>query len=143
MPPASRTVLDSSAQANAIDDVVSAFYYHPFHLSISCTSAESLFKLNHNRDVAEQVTKVMRAQGASWVELPECPDSVEGLRRSQTKLMELLWSLSIEHQGLEFARSTADERRDLQELSLGLKSAIARGKSQKFSIAFCGMTKAG
>jgi uncharacterized protein (UPF0335 family) len=147
-PPPSPTTLDSSAQAKAIDDVVSAFYRHPFHQSRSCTSAESLFKVNQNRDVAERVTEVMRAQGASWVEISvESSDSVEGLRRSQTKLMELLWSLSIpyiESKGLELARSMADERlEDLSELGLGLKSAIARGKSQKFSIAFCGMTKAG
>jgi uncharacterized protein (UPF0335 family) len=145
-PPASLTTLDPFGYARARDDVISAFYYHPFHLSRSCTSAESLFKLNQHRDVAERATGEMREQGASWVERSESSDSVEGLRRSQTKLMELLWSLSIpymESKGLGFSRSMADERLDLSELGLGLKSAIARGKSQKFSIAFCGMTKAG
>ena len=49
----------------------------------------------------------------------------------------------MKSEGLEFARTIGDERLDLKELNLGLKSAIARGKSQKFSIAFCGMVKAG
>jgi hypothetical protein len=141
-PAASPRTLDSSAQGRAIDDVVSAFHRYPFHLSKSCTSAESLFKLNQNRSIADEVTNVMRAQGSSWVERSESSDSVGGLCRSQTKLMELLWSLSIpsmESKGL----SVAEERLDLSELGLGLKSAIARGKNQQFSIAFCGMTKAG
>jgi hypothetical protein len=144
------TITDPSARAKAIDDVVSSFSRSPFNLSTRSypanVSLESLFKLNQDRDVAERVTEVMRAQGASWAETSESSDSVEGLGRIQAHLMELLWAVcipQIESRGLDFSRCTGDECLDLKELSLGLKSAIARGKSQKFTIAFCGMVKAG
>ena len=146
-PPLQATATDSSAQCKAIDDAVSSFYRNPFNLSHTANvSVETLFKLNQNREVAEEVTKAMRAQGALWAENSDSSDRVEGLSQIQTRLMERLWAICIpqmESEGLDFARTMGDERLDLKELNLGLKSAIARGKSQKFSIAFCSMVKAG
>ena len=141
------TAPDTSAQWTAIDDTLSSFYRNPFNLSHTANvSITTLFKLNQNREVAEEATKAMRVQGALWVENSDSSDRVEGLRQIQTRLMERLWAICIpqmESDRLEFARTMGDERLDLNELNLGLKSAIARGKSQKFSIAFCGMVKAG
>jgi hypothetical protein len=144
---------DSSAQAKAIDDVVSSFYRSPFNLSTASPSpnisVEPLFKLNHDREVAERVTDIMKKEGALWVEGSDSLEGVDELSRIQTRLMEMLWAVCIpqmESDVLEYARCIGEERIsnvDLKELSFGLKTAIARGKTQKFSIAFCGMVKAG
>jgi hypothetical protein len=143
------TVLsDSSALSKAIDTVVSSFHKIPFHLSTTTVATETLFKLNQNRDVAERVTEVMKEEGASWAEKLIRSDSIDEFSRIQRHTMELLWAVCIpqmESEELKFAR-LGDERvsnTGLKELSFGLKSAIARAKAQSFSIAFCGMVKAG
>lgn len=153
--PATGTVLsdsdsDFSGPRKAIDSVVHSFYQNPFHLSVTTVgAAETLFILNQNRDVAEQVTEVMKKEGASWAETLICDsDSLDEFSRIQRHTTELLWAACIpqmESEALKFAR-LGDERvsdTGLKELSFGLKSAIARAKTQSFSIAFCGMVKAG
>ena len=83
------TAKDSSAQCTAIDDTLSSFYRNPFNLSHTANvSVTTLFKLNQNREVAEEATKAMRAQGAQWAEDSDSSDRVEGLSRIQTRLME-------------------------------------------------------
>jgi hypothetical protein len=143
------TVLsDSSTLPKAIDTVVSSFHKIPFHLSTTTVAAETLFKLNQNRDVAERVTEVMKEEGVSWAEKLIRSDSIDEFSRIQRHVMEFLWAACIpqmESGELKFAR-LGDERvsnAGLKELSFGLKSAIARAKTQSFSIAFCGMVKAG
>jgi hypothetical protein len=137
-----------SALRKAIDSVVHSFYQNPFHLSVTTVAAETLFILNQNREVAEQVTEVMKKEGASWAETLICSDSLDEFSRIQRHTTELLWAACIpqmESEALKFAR-LGDERvsdTGLKDLSFGLKSAIARAKTQSFSIAFCGMVKAG
>jgi hypothetical protein len=132
---------------SAINTVVSSFHRNPF-LSTASISADTLIGLNLNRDVAAQITRVMRKEGASWAEKLLCSDSIDELGRIQGLVMNLLWAAYIpqmESERLQFA-SLGDERitnANLKELSFGLKSAIARAKTQRFSIAFCGMVKAG
>ena len=139
---------DSSALPKVIDSVVSSFYRNPFHLSVTTVAAETLIRLNQNRDVAEQVTEAMEKVGASWAETLIHSDNLGELSRIQRHTMELLWAAcipQIESEELKFAR-LGDERvsdTGLKDLSFGLKSAIARAKTQSFSIAFCGMVKAG
>jgi len=142
------TVLsDSSALHKAIDTVVSSFHQNHF-LSTTTVSARTLFRLNQNRDVAERVTNVMKKEASSWAEQLICSGSIDELSRIQRLAMELLWAASIpqmESEVLQFAR-LGNERvsnASLKELSIGLKSAIARAKTQSFSIAFCGVVKAG
>ena len=133
---------------DAIDAVVSSFYQNPFCLSTSTVSAGTLFRLNRNRKVAEHVTRVMKKQGALWAEKFTRLDSIDEFNRIQKLAMEFLWAACIpqmESEELQFAR-LGDERVSnisLKELSGGLKSAIARANTQSFSIAFCGMVKAG
>lgn len=143
------TVLsDSSALSKAIDTVVSSFHRTPFHLSTATVSSDTLFRLNQNREVAERVTEAMKEEGASWAETLILSDSIDEFSRIQRHTMELLWAACIpqmEAEELQFAR-LGDERvsnASLEELSFGLKSAIARAKTQSFSVAFCGMVKAG
>jgi len=139
---------DSSALLKAIDTVVSSFHQTPFHLSTTTVAPETLFRLNRNRDVADRVTKAMKEGGDSWVEKLISSDSIDEFSRIQTHMMGLLWAACIpqmESEELKFAR-LGEERvsnTGLKELSFGLKSAIARAKNQSFSIAFCGMVKAG
>jgi hypothetical protein len=146
----SATIADSSARTRAIDDVVSAFYRNPFNLSTKLPKiVNSLFKLNQDHDAAEEATKVAKQEGESWAKGLGDLDNVDELGGIQTRLMELLWAVCIpqmESDALQFARDMGNEWStsvDLKELSLGLKSAIVRGKTQRFSIAFCGMVKAG
>ena len=137
----------SATELSAIDTVVSSFHRNAF-LSTTTVSADTLFRLNQNRDVAERVTQVMKEEGASWAQTLIRSDSIDEFGRVQRLAMELLWSACIpqmESEELQFAR-LGDERvsnAGLEELSFGLKSAVARAKAQSFSIAFCGMVKAG
>jgi hypothetical protein len=146
--PRQKSLSNSPAQPKAIDTIVSSFYRNPFRLSTATVPANTLLNLNHNRNVAEWVTKVMKSVGASWAENIILSDSIDELSRIQRHAMELLWATCIpqmESEELQFAR-LGDERvsnASLKELSLGLKSAIARAKTQSFTIAFCGMVKAG
>ncbi len=132
---------------SAIDTVVSSFHQNSF-LSTTTVPANILFGLNENRDVAERVTEVMKKEAVSWAENFIRSDSIDEFSRVQRLTMELLWAACIPHlesKKLQFAR-LGDERvsnASLEELDLGLKSAIARAKNQSFSIAFCGMVKAG
>ena len=148
----SATIADSSARTRAIDDVVSSFYRNPFNLSTNAPVkkiADSLFKLNQDHKAAEEATRVMKQEGKSWAKVLGGLDNVDELGRIQTRLMELLWVVCIpqmESDTLQFARDMGNEWTtsvDLKDLSLGLKSAIVRGTTQKFSVAFCGMVKAG
>ncbi|KDR69840.1 hypothetical protein GALMADRAFT_230492 [Galerina marginata CBS 339.88] len=139
---------DSSALLKAIDTVVSSFNKTPFHLSTTTVAPETLFKLNQDRDVADRVTNAMKAEGDSWAESLIHSNSIDEFSRIQRHTMELLWAACIpqmESEELKFARS-GDERisdNGLKELSSALKSAVARADKQSFSIAFCGMVKAG
>jgi hypothetical protein len=145
------TIADSSGRSTAIDDVVSAFYRNPFNLSTKSPRmiVNSLFKLNQDHEAAEEATKVMKQEGESWAKVLGDLDTVDELGRIQTQLIEILWAVCIpqmESDTLQFARDMGNEWTtsvDLKELSLSLKSAIVRGKTQKFSVAFCGMVKAG
>ena len=136
-----------STSHSAIDTVVSSFHRDVF-LSTAKISADTLFRLNSNRDVADRITKVMKEEGASWAERFLRSDGVNELGRIQGLVMKLLWAAyvpQIESEKLQFA-NLGDERitnANLKELSFGLKSAIARAETQRFSIAFCGMVKAG
>ena len=137
-----------SAVPDTIDTVVSSFHRNPFCLSTTTVSADTLFRLNLNREVVEQVTRVMREEGASWAEKLTDLDNINEFNQIQKFAMEVLWATCIpqmESEKLQFAR-LGDERisnASLKELSDSLKSAIARANTQSFSIAFCGMVKAG
>jgi len=139
---------DPSVLPMDIDTVVSSFHQNPFRLSTTTVPADTLFRLNQNRDVAERVTKGMKEEGASWAEKFIRSDTINEFSRIQRVAMDLLWAACIpqmESEELQFAR-LGDERvsnASLKDLSFGLKSAIARAKTQSFSIAFCGMVKAG
>jgi hypothetical protein len=132
---------------SVIDTIVSSFHRNIF-LSTTTVSADTLCRLNENRDVAEHVTEVMKKEAVSFTENFIRSDSIDEFSRVQKFTMELLWAACIPHlesEELQFAR-LGDERvsnATLKELSFGLKSAIARAKNQSFSIAFCGMVKAG
>jgi hypothetical protein len=103
--------------------------------------------------VADQVTDIMKKEGGFWIERHRRLDSensnIDDLGRIQTLLMEVLWASCIpqmESELLQYARCNEQERisdMELKDLSFGLKSAISRAQTQQFSIAFCGMVKAG
>jgi len=137
----------SAIELSAIDTVVSSFHRNAF-LSTTMVLADTLFRLNQNRNVAERVTEVMKEEGASLAETLIRSYSIDEFGRVQRLVMELLWSACIpqmESEELQFAR-LGDERvsdASLEDLSFGLESAVARAKAQSFSIAFCGMVKAG
>ena len=141
---------DSSTIPTTMNTVVSSFHQEPFRLSTESTtvSINTLFGLNENSEVAEQVTAVFRKQGDLWVKRNIVSDSIDELSRIQRITMELLSDACIpqmESEILKFARS-GDGRvsnASLKDLTFGLRSAIARAKAQSFSIAFCGMVKAG
>jgi hypothetical protein len=132
--------------SSAIDDVVSAFHRKPFSgraIGEGAIPINILLALNANRDVADMYTRVMTEVGQDWIEDQLLKDkTVNGIELVQSRLMELLWSCSLEELkteslGLSMSRDEIDELEDY------LKGAIADTKAQKISVAFCGMVKAG
>lgn len=132
---------------NTIDVVTSAFHSRPFCLSTTSVSADDLFKLNRNREKLEQITNTMKEEGSMWVE--DQSGSVNKLSWIQIRLMEILWAVCIPHMEsdvLQFARSIDQDRigdTELKTLGDALKTALGRAQNHQFSIAFCGMVKAG
>ena len=138
----------------ALDVVVSSFQCRPFGVSSTGKGAvniDQLCLLNKNQKAAEKHTRLMVNVGKTWVDdqLME-EESVNILGLLQTRLMELLWSCSLEQlkgespglsTGVESEKSEVGD--DVRVLEASLKGAITRAKLQKFSIAFCGMVKAG
>jgi hypothetical protein len=143
---------------NTIDVVTSAFHHRPFCLSTTSVSADDLFKLNRNREKVEQITNIMKEEGSMWVEDSWQSNSFEDswqsgsvnkLGQIQIRLMEVLWAICIPHmesEVLQFARCIDRDwigDTELKTFGDALKIAIRRAQNQQFSIAFCGMVKAG
>jgi hypothetical protein len=142
------TSTDSSRKAKIIDAVAASFHRGPFSLSTARVSAD-MSKLNQNRDVLEEAVSAIKQEATVWVDESCQLGSVDKLSSTQIRMMEILWAICIpqmESNVLEFARRIERERigdTELKNLSDALKNAIGRARNQHFSVAFCGMVKAG
>ena len=137
----------------ALDSVLHAFHFHPFAISPegdSRVDLSTLAILNHNNETATRYEKLARRIGKAWVDdrVPKYNAQVRDIGALQTLLFELLWSGTVE-QLRQLIAYTADDlerpefERSLKELEGALQEAIVRSKKQRFTIAFCGMVKAG
>jgi hypothetical protein len=133
----------------AIDYMVWSFSHCPFGVQPN-KKGEQFCSLNKDWETAEKCIKVMTNAGKAWVEdqlLDKETVTILGLL--QTRLMELVWSCSLEQLRTEFQlddrgdEAPSDIIQDGQLLEESLKGSIARAHDQKFSIAFCGVVKAG
>jgi hypothetical protein len=131
----------------ALNSVLHAFHLCPFALS---SEGYTLTALNHNHDTAARYEDLSRRIGRAWVDdrIPRVDVHVRDLAALQTSIFELLWSGTIEQLKRREVDAAADpERLELEkallELEKALLEAIARAKKQRFTIAFCGMVKAG
>lgn len=135
------------------------FPYFPFAFHRDCSkflTSEKLRLFNHSKDAADILHSQMSVLGTQWVDdnLADAPN-VASLARIQLNIMELLWS-----GGLRLVRQTCQDditrRRidvptaialfgetQLVQLESKLAHQITLAKKQSFSIAFCGMVKAG
>src|ERR1700731_1959922 len=138
----------------ALDAVTSSFYRRPFGVRPTGEGAVStalLCRLNKHQEAAEKHAKEMTEIGRAWIkdQLME-GESVHTLGLTQTRLMELLWSSSVEQlkvgtieQYTAGDTGKADILDEVRAFEETLKHSLVRAKIQKFSIAFGGMVKAG
>ena len=137
----------------ALDSVLHAFHIHPFAGSPEGDSRVNLSTfaiLNHNHETATRHEKLARRIGKAWVDdrAPKDNAQIRDIGVLQTSLFELLWSGTVEQLKRESAYSVDDPERPeferaVEELERALQEAIVRSKKQRFTIAFCGMVKAG
>jgi len=137
----------------ALHSVLEAFRVDPFAVSPENThrvdDLPTFAILIRNREAATR-HELARQIGKAWVD-----DHVRGydprvreLAVLQTSLFELLWSGTVEQlkqHGPHFSRDPEQPEfeRAVKELDNLLQEEIIRSKKQHFSIAFCGMVKAG
>ena len=137
----------------ALDSILHAFHSHPFAISPEGDSRLNLPTfaiLNDDHETATRHQKLARQIGKAWVDdrAPKYNAQVRDIGALQTSLFELLWSGTVE-QLKRLVAHTADDperpefERALKELEGVLQEAILRSKKQRFTIAFCGMVKAG
>ena len=126
-----------------------AFDVHPFAVSPG-DSFEEFATLNAGNDTAVQYRDLAERIGRAWVgdRLSQSDNNVRELGALQASIFELLWSGTIE----QLKRHGLNDRKDperlefeksLGELEKTLEEAVVRSKKKRFSIAFCGMVKAG
>ena len=146
-------IQDSVGQA--LDSVLHAFHDHPFAVSPEGDSRVDLPTfaiLNHDHETAIRHEKLARQIGKAWVDdgVRKNNEQVIDIGALQTSLFELLWSGTVEQLKRDSASAySADDperpefERAVEELERALQEAIVRSKKQCFTIAFCGMVKAG
>ena len=144
-------IQDSVAQA--LDSVLHAFHVHPFAISPEGDSRVNLptfMILNRDHEIATRHEKLARRIGKAWVDdrARRYNAQIRDIRSLQTSLFELLWSGTVEQLKRNSAYSYDDPERPkferaVEELEMTLKGAIVRSRKQRFTIAICGMVKAG
>jgi hypothetical protein len=141
-------IQDQVGQAR--DAVLHAFHLHPFAISPEGESSSTIAALNHSHDTAARYEELARQIGKAWVDdgLPQSHIRVRDIESLKTSLFELVWSGMIERLKNHSAYSSDDPERaefqlKLTELEMELPEAIVRSKNKRFTIAFCGMVKAG
>jgi len=138
----------------ALDSVLGTFRFHPFAVSpeqINCLYKLPTFAiLTHNQEAATLHGEFARQIGKACVDdyVRRYGIWVRGLDNLQTSLFELLWSGTVEQLKQHNPHSSDDPERPeferaVKELESVLQEAIVRSKEQHFSIALCGMVKAG
>jgi len=137
----------------ALDSVLHAFRLHPFAVSPEGESPVNLPTfaiLDHNHETPTRHEQLARKIGKAWVDDRVCKldTQVRGISALQTLLFELLWSGTVEQLKRDNPYSSDDPERPeferaVEELENALQEAIIRSKKQRFTIAFCGMVKAG
>ena len=137
----------------ALDSVLHAFHSHPFAFSPEVDSRVNLLTftaLNHNHQTASRYEELARRIGNAWVDdrIQNYNVQLHDLVALQTSLFGLFWSGTIEQLKKRDVNSAddpehADFEKALLELEKALQVAIVRSKKRRFTIAFCGMVKAG
>ena len=122
------------------------FHAHPFAVSLegdSTVNLPTLEVLGRYKELAQRI-------GKAWVDdhIPLYHTHVKDLGSLQILLFELLWSRTVEQLKRHSVYSAGDaEQREfegsLMELEKMLQDAIVRSKRQRFTVAFCGVVKAG
>jgi len=139
---------------NALDSVLDAFRFHPF--AVSPEQANRLYNLptfsilTHNQEAATRHGELARQIGKAWVDdhVRRYGLLLHELHVLQNSLFELLWSGTVGQLKQHSLHSSDDPERPeferaAKELDRVLQEAIVRSKKPHFSIAFCGMVKAG
>ena len=139
----------------ALDFLHGAFHVYPFAVSPErihrAYYPQSFAILNHNREAATRHEKLARRIGKAWVDdrVRGYVGQIQELGGLQTSLFELLWSGTVEQLKRDSSLYSSDDaerpefERAVEELEMVLQEAIVRSKKQRFSIAFCGVGKAG
>ena len=133
--------------------VLDAFYVYPFALSPERIHPGNLYIfaiINQSREAAIRHEALARRLGEAWVDshVLGYAGRIRGIGILQTSLFELLWSGTVEQLKGDSPYSSDDPERPefertLEELERVLQETIVSSKRQHFSIAFCGMVKAG
>jgi len=137
-----------------LNSVLDAFRVHPFAVSPERIRLEydphTFATFIHNHEAATRHEELARQNGKAWVD-----DHVRGydfqvleLDALQTSLFGLLWGGTVGQLQQHSPPSPDDPERPeferaVKELEKVLQDGIVRSKQQHFSIAFCGMVKAG
>jgi len=138
----------------ALESVLGAFRFQPFAVSPEQTrrvyNLPTFAILTHDQEAATRHAELARQIGKACVDdhLQRYDLQVRMLYFLQTSLFELLWSGTVEQLKQHNPHSSDDPERPeferaVKELDTVLQEAIVRSKKQHFSIAFCGMVKAG
>jgi hypothetical protein len=154
--------------SSALDEVTLAFHQRPFSISPRGEDGikyERFTTLNDSHTASSQHQELMRKLGEDWVKERMGRENFQDaagkkisklrwLGGLQMTLFELLWSGTIEQlkrhsinvsddPSVSNDPEREDLKRNLKDLQRDLQEAIMRAKKQRFSIAFCGMVKAG
>ena len=139
----------------ALESVLDAFRFQPFAVSPEQTNRlynlPTFAILTHNHETATRHGELARQIGKAWVDdhlLLRYIPWVQKLDFLQTSLFELLWSGTVGQLKQHNPHSSDDPERPeferaVKELESVLQEAIVRSKKPHFSIALCGMVKAG
>lgn len=147
--------------SNNIDYFQALFYINPFHINVHLRRADQLLQLHTNEEWLNQMQTSMFQIGRRWAEVKLAEDGVsvsalgrvqlECLQNIQTGLSQDLINGDVTGAAKVFqvAADDAVKRPDaarfeqVLEVNGTIQNAIRRAQGQKFSIAFCGMVKAG
>ena len=138
---------------NLFESIKFGFFNNAFHVGASKSEeadlASKVHCLNECAEWEERLTELMEGQGKRWVEDQMVEEmSIQKCRKLQSGLLVNLLKVVSPDAGTAMFRTAEGSansvnRVQLEEINIVIRKSLKQAAEQKYSIAFCGMVKAG
>jgi len=122
------------------------FFHHPFRIFIGSLYGLQLrggrHTLRYNQAWVDRYSTAVKGVGRTWIDDHLSEITVPNTGRTQIRLIQCL-KILLDRELFAFRSALPQTEKLLLEIKSGIEKEVARENNQKFTIAFCGMVKAG